>query len=109
MISVLLDEDYKSRFWLWEPEMDKEDLIKWWENVDSIEYYYEHLGDLPGKLIELLETDFIDEWETPIRPGSNQTKKISLPENIIEAHICSESDSYLKVNGEYFYHKGVSL
>ncbi len=109
MISVLLDEDYKSRFWLWNLDMSKEELIKWWEGIDSIEYYYEHLGDLPGKLTELFETDFLDEWETPIRPGTSQTKKIYLPEDIFEAHICSETDSYLKIDGEYFYHKGITL
>ena len=109
MISVLLDEDYKSRCWLWNLDMSKEELIKWWEGIDSIEYYYEHLGDLPGKLTELFETDFLDEWETPIRPGTSQTKKIYLPEDIFEAHICSETDSYLKIDGEYFYHKGITL
>ena len=104
-----MDEDYKSRFWLWNLDMSKEELIKWWESVDSIEYYYEHLGDLPGKLTEMFETDFLDEWEVPIRPGTSQTKTISLPEGIFEAHICSESDSYLKIDGEYFYHKGITL
>ena len=65
-------------------------LIKWWEEVDSIEYYYEHLGDLPGELIELMETDFIDEWEAFTQPGGNKTEKINLPEDIQSAHIFSK-------------------
>ncbi len=109
MVSVLLDEEYKSRFWLWRPGMSKSELIKWWESVDSIDYYYKHLGDLPGELIELMETDFIDEWEAFTHPGGNRTEKINLPEDIQSAHIFSESDSYLKIDDEFYYHKGVTL
>ena len=109
MVSVLLDEDYKSRYWLWNTGMTKEELKSWWEGVVSMEEYCEHLGDLPGELIELMETDFIDEWEAFTHPGGNKTKKIILPDDIQEAHIATESDSYLKVDGEYFYHKGISL
>jgi hypothetical protein len=89
--------------------MTKEQLKSWWEGVANIEEYREHLGDLPGELIELMETDFIDEWEAFTHPGGNNTEKINLPEDIQGAHIATESDSYLKIDEEYFYHKGVSL
>ena len=52
---------------------------------------------------------FIDEWEAFTHPGGNNTEKINLPEDIQGAHIATESDSYLKIDEEYFYHKGVSL
>lgn len=56
-----------------------------------------------------METDFIDEWKAFTHPGGNKTEEITLPRDIQGAHIASENDSYLKIDGEYFYHKGVSL
>ena len=56
-----------------------------------------------------METDFIDEWEAFTHPGGNRTEKINLPEDIQSAHIFSESDSYLKIDDEFYYHKGVTL
>jgi hypothetical protein len=109
VVSVLLDEDYKSRYWLWNTGVTKEQLKSWWEGVANIEEYREHLGDLPGELIELMETDFIDEWKAFTHPGGNKTEKITLPRDIQGAHIAGENDSYLKIDGEYFYHKGASI
>ncbi len=109
MTAVLLEEDYKSRVWLWKVEMSEKELIVWWESIDDIDRYYEYLYDLPGKLTELAETDFIDEWEAYVVPGGSKTKKITLPENIYAAHIHSNNDSFLRINDQYYYHKGVDL
>ena len=54
---VYIEEEYGYRHWVWVTPFTKEELISWWQNLDSVMRYFFHAaGDLPGMTLESVNT-----------------------------------------------------
>jgi len=49
--TVLLDEEYGYRTWLWHTDMTDAELIAWWKALPSVDPYFMTPMGLPGKLV----------------------------------------------------------
>ena len=53
-IEVFLNEEYGYKTWIWNPNMDEEEFVTWWDNLsesDIIKYFF-NIKALPGTLKE---------------------------------------------------------
>jgi len=53
-IEVFLNEEYGYKCWIWQPNMNEEEFVSWWQNLtdsDMIKYYF-NIRSLPGTLKE---------------------------------------------------------
>jgi hypothetical protein len=51
-IEVFLNEEFGYRTFKWEPQMNEDEFVSWWQNLndsDIIKYYF-NINSLPGKL-----------------------------------------------------------
>jgi len=96
---ILLEEEYGYREWFWFPEITKEELIVWWENLDSVPPYFMTPEPLIGTLIEVKGEELYD-----------FISHLYEKQIYMEGHIHVDDDSYLKKANEegYVYHKGYS-
>jgi len=50
---VYIEEEYGYRHWVWITGFSKEELIDWWQKLDSVMRYFYHAADtLPGMVLE---------------------------------------------------------
>ena len=53
-VTVLLDEEYGYRTWLWRTEMSEEQLIAWWQAQPTMDdHFFDPSKTLPGRLTEV--------------------------------------------------------
>jgi hypothetical protein len=53
-VSVLLDEEYGYRTWLWETGMTGEQLLDWWMRQTTMnDHFFDPSRSMPGKLKEV--------------------------------------------------------
>jgi hypothetical protein len=89
LVTVHLVEEYGYRFWLWCPMMHRTQLIKWWQNMETVRpHFHEPDKTLPGTLLEAKEDDIIHPHD-------------------FKGHIHTDDDSWLMCpNGKVVFHKG---
>ncbi len=96
---ILLEEEYGYREWFWFPEITKEELIVWWERLESVDSYFMTPEPLIGTLIEAKEKELHQFF------SHLEEKQVYM-----QGHIHVDDDSYLKkpYGKGYIYHKGYS-
>jgi len=91
--TILLEEEFGYRLWLWIPDRPIPDLIEWWRGLFSVEPWNVDPSPLPGVLIDGTHSERWDELYG--------TRKF------IWGHINDDDDSELRLpNGEAIYHRG---
>ncbi len=88
MTTIFVDEEYGYRFWLWETEMSRQEVIEFWKSIESME---EHFMD-PSKTM----------------PGTWKQVQHSTDKVAFKAHMHMDNDSSLHdtSTGIAYLHKG---
>jgi hypothetical protein len=95
-LNVLLQEEYGYRHWIWQPEMEPQQLEEWWENMDQVTKYWWNPTLLPGKVLLIKTEDQVEQME------QMEEERIHY-----SGHIHMDDDSYLKSpDGRTIRHKG---
>jgi len=92
---ILLTEEYGFREWFWFPTLSEEELVEWWKNLESVDFYFMTPEPLEGWLVEMTKelADLYFELQSSKR--------------YIKAHLHCNDDSYIELpNGEIVHHKG---
>lgn len=101
-VTVMLDEEYGYREWIWRTGMTAEELTEFWRNIPTMEPYFFSPKGLPGKVLLLFpEDDQSDEDYERLRESYRKEAAGWV------AHIHVEDDSYLQTpTGEEVLHAG---
>lgn len=92
-VSIIIDEEWGFRHWLWYTSMTEAELIEWWQGVESFVPIWENIRDsLPGTLTLIDDDLILDMLRTHQYVG----------------HIHMDDDSYLfdRLNEHKYIHKG---
>lgn len=102
-VTVYIVEEYGYRSWVWETGMTREDLIRWWQELETVEPYFWKMEQLPGSLIRVKDDDY-EMWTLP----SGETVTREEMNDSLQAHIHMDDDSYLFHGNarEEWFHKG---
>jgi hypothetical protein len=93
---VVLEEEFGYRSFLWFPEMDKATLIKWWQELETVEGdFMNPTNGLPGKVVEMQTAEEHTIWRAL---GNN----VAIP----YVHLFNDGDSILRADGQAYTHKG---
>ena len=93
---VLLVEEYGYRRWFWFPSMGKDDLEKWWAQLETVVPYFMTPKSLPGELYQVAVGDESDLFIELERAGSHYF-----------AHTHCDDDSVLiRPDKTKLFHKG---
>jgi hypothetical protein len=136
-VTVLMDEEYGYREWIWKTGMTPDQLIEWWTNLPSVMPFFcnPSTGGMPGELAQTIEdTTDLDAEVARIRSDKSlsveeQDKAIeqayrSMPYKMVirdtgepmpcakgwwRGHIHMEDDSWLETpEGVTIHHAGYS-
>ena len=91
-MKFFIDEEYGYRYWFWETGKSKQEMIDWWCNLESVDkFFFNPSQTLPfGKVFSIYE----DCMHTPETEGY--------------VHLHCDNDSFMRIDGESYYHKGYS-
>lgn len=92
--TILLEEEYGYRHWLWLPDRPLTALFDWWRSIFSVEPWNFNPRPLPGVLIESTGDDQL--WH-----------KLFDSRRYVSGHIHEDDDSELRSpSGEVYHHRG---
>lgn len=91
MINLYINEEYGYRLWVCRSSMSEQQLIDWWENLETVMPYFYN----PSKVLEFGKVSAVDD-ETWIAAGEKRYLM----------HLHTDGDSYLGVGDETYFHKG---
>ncbi|MCX6253808.1 MAG: hypothetical protein NTV31_04945 [Bacteroidia bacterium] len=95
-LNVLLDEEFGYHIWIWQPDMDAEQLEEWWKNMETVMRYFFNPTNLPGEMLLVRTDDQVEQYEQMQKQGIHYS-----------GHIHTDDDSYLKSpDGRTIHHKG---
>lgn len=93
---VLLVEEYGYRRWFWFPLMGKDELEKWWTQLETVAPYFMSPKPLPGDLYQVEADDEYDLFMKLNKAGNNYS-----------AHIHCDDDSLLiRPDKTKLFHRG---
>lgn len=101
-VTVLLDEEYGYREWVWRTGMTAEELMEFWRSIPTMEPYFFSPKGLPGKLVQLFQ-----EGEAGGDDYARLRESYRKEAAGWVAHIHVEDDSFLRTPaGEEVLHAG---
>ena len=94
-MKIFLEEEYGFRYWLWDTDKDKEAVLSWWAELETvIPFFYNPAQTLPfGKVSPL-----------PCDHALHFTNYLAGAEAYMHLH--EDNDSFLSVDKKCFFHKG---
>jgi hypothetical protein len=89
--TVLVNEEYGYRYWIWFPQMKYQEIIKFWESMEHCTVMHPK-DDLPGYLVQInKKTANQMREEVPTAPY---------------AFWHDDNDSFLAIMNKTYYHRG---
>jgi len=89
-MKIILEEEYGYRWWLWDTGKSKEEMLSWWSELETVEPFFFN----PSKTLPFGNVSILDDVCSLI------------PETDAYMHLHEDFDSFLRVEGELFLHKG---
>ena len=91
-MKILLEEEYGYRYWIWDTGKNKEEVLSWWSELETVRpFFFNPSKTLPfGEVLSLNK-----DW-------------VHVPETEAYMHLHEDEDSFLRVDEELFLHKGSS-
>ena len=92
-MKIFLEEEYGYRYWLWDTGKDKEAVLSWWAELETvIPFFYNPAQTLPfGKVLPLDDAAL---------------KRLRAAGAEAYMHLHEDDDSFLSVDKKCFFHKG---
>jgi hypothetical protein len=92
-MKIFIEEEYGYRYWIWTIEKTKSEMISWWSELETvIPFFYDPSKSLPFGDFEHLSEPPLDTQE-----------------DVHYIHLHEDCDSYMRLAGENYYHKGFSI
>ena len=91
-MKIFLEEEYGYRCWLWDTGKDKEAVLSWWAELETVTpFFFNPSQTLPFGKVSPLD-------DTAVNAGHF----------VVEAymHLHEDEDSFLSVDTRCFFHKG---
>tara|TARA_B100001758_G_C18153282_1_gene475188 strand:- start:204 stop:488 length:285 start_codon:yes stop_codon:yes gene_type:complete len=89
-MKFLVDEEYGYRHWVWETGKSRKEMVAWWSSLETVDpFFFNPASSLPFGKIYPLPEDCQD-----------------IPEVLGYFHLHEDYDSFMKIEGENYYHKG---
>lgn len=96
--TILLDEEWGFRQWLWLPDRPLDEIMIWWQELDAISPWYLSPWPLPGVIVEAIG-DLEKFWHL-----CRDTRQY------VTCHLNEDDDSNItKLTGEQIFHKNYDL
>tara|TARA_R110000851_G_C12954863_1_gene553681 strand:+ start:131 stop:448 length:318 start_codon:yes stop_codon:yes gene_type:complete len=94
-MKIFLEEEYGFRYWLWDTDKDKEAVLSWWAELETvIPFFYNPAQTLPfGKVSPLDDTE----------AAASMARQVGAEAYM---HLHEDEDSFLRVDKKNFFHKG---
>ena len=96
-IEVFLNEEYGYKCWIWQPNMNEEEFVSWWQNLtdsDIIKFYF-NIKALPGTLKQYKEKV----------PGNAERREAGDPTSHRPYYYChfhDVNDSYIAIGSDVY-------